>query len=213
MAMPPGTPWAEALDCIDRRELKELQKLDNPPQVLKVLAGVFLILEGRRDLVEYADIEIRGASARYPMGWSARSRMKDVSAFARLKQMIDDGQMLEASVLEARQYLTNAVLSVEAVRHCSHAFVGVCRFLHSLVAYYEWKMSAGTEQDTNMSELVRTLSATGLSGACPCKRYQCFTRPLCARACALVLRFPGRRKYRGEETGGAKIGGCGSADT
>ena len=151
----PDTMWTETFNVIDKKSLNELAKLVNPPEVVKIVTGVFMVLDGKQDLVTYMDKEIKGVHARFPDGWRAfnqglrQGRLKDVSGFMRLKQMIDDGQMPESNVLEAKQMLTNPLLSVKMVASSSSAAAGLCRFMHVLVEYYEWKLKQHEEDGSS----------------------------------------------------------------
>ena len=118
-----------------------------------------MVLDGKQDLVTYEDKEIKGVHARFPDGWRAfkqglkQGRLKDVSGFMRLKQMIDDGQMPESNVLEAKQLLENPLLSVEMVMQSSSAAAGLCRFMHVLVEYYEWKKQNDEDGSSRPSQV------------------------------------------------------------
>ena len=82
----PDTMWTEAFNVIEKKSLRELAKNLNPPEVVKVVTGVFMVLDGKQDLV-YVDKEIKGVHARFPDGHGAfmqglkQGRLKDVSGY------------------------------------------------------------------------------------------------------------------------------------
>lgn len=134
---------------INKKDLHEIASLKYPPVVVKIVTGVFMILDGKQDLVSYysEDMDIKGLTIKggFPDGYAAfmkglnQGRLKDCSAYHRLKQMIDDGQMPLSNVLEAKRILEIPWMSVRSVGSSSGAAAGLCHFMHQLVAYYEWK--------------------------------------------------------------------------
>ena len=126
----PAVEKAEAaLNNIDKKGLQELKSLGKPPGGVSDVTDAILALKGE---------------SKKNRDWkAAQSMMKDVNKFIEddlkgLKKLIDDSQLPDKNVQEAKPYLElEHVKDLSIMAKKSGAAAGLCDFLLNIVAYYD----------------------------------------------------------------------------